>query len=83
MNDLLKGTDIGGYSVLGNINYLFNALTKDIAVFVPIGNNSVRVNLFSKIESEGFEIPSFIHESVLLDATVGSEKQYIYYLVLM
>ena len=73
-NDLLKGTDIGGYSVLGNINYLFNALTKDIAVFVPIGNNSVRVNLLSKIESEGFEIPSFIHESVLLDATVELGK---------
>jgi sugar O-acyltransferase (sialic acid O-acetyltransferase NeuD family) len=73
-NNLLNGTTVGQYSVLGNINFLFNSISKDVAVFVPIGNNTVRVNLLSKIASKGYEIPSFIHKTVIMDTTVELGK---------
>lgn len=73
-NDLLKEINLGKYSVLGNIKFLLNTISKDVAVFVPIGNNFIRVNLLTKIELEGFEIPSFIHKSVLLDPSIELGK---------
>ncbi|MDM1066150.1 acetyltransferase [Myroides odoratimimus] len=65
---------VNGYKVLGNVNWLFNECNCKVNIFVPIGNNKVRVSLLSKLEQEGFNTPSYIHPSVNMHNSVKVGK---------
>ena len=73
-NQDLIGTNVQNIPVLGNSDYLFHHLDKSIAVFVPIGNNEIRVNLLRKLSDEGFIIPSFIHDTTIIHKSVRIGK---------
>lgn len=65
--------EIEGYKVLGTVGLLFEPQGFDLestCVFVPIGNNLTRNQLLNRISSFGYETPSFIHKTVILDSTV-------------
>lgn len=71
----LHGLHVMGYKVLGDSLYLFNNINKDdVAVFVPIGNNEVRLKLLIQLNEQGFLTPSFIHESALIHESVKVGK---------
>ncbi|HOG19078.1 MAG TPA: acetyltransferase [Salinivirgaceae bacterium] len=46
-------------------------ISKDIEVFVPIGNNAIRTSIIRKFREAGFKTPSFIHEKTIIDKTVN------------
>src|SRR5690606_29954181 len=62
-NQNLIGKLVDNIPVLGNSKYLFSELDKKIAVFVPIGDNKVRVEFLEKLKKNKFLIPYFIHKS--------------------
>lgn len=69
----LHGKLIDGIEVRGNVqDALFNE--KDCAVFVPIGNNNVRVRILKEFERNGYEIPSFIHKDTIIHSSVKIGK---------
>lgn len=69
-NPELLGQDVGGIKVLGNRDFLFSEVSTDISIFVPIGNNSIRVELLKKLINHGFKVPSFIHETAIIHSSV-------------
>lgn len=71
--DLLH-KEIVGIKVLGDFNFLLSHISKDINVFIPIGNNRVRVQLFTRVLELGFKTPNFIHENALIHSTVKVGK---------
>lgn len=66
----LHNTEINGIKVLGNFNYLIVNLHKETNVFIPIGNNKVRVDLLNKVIASGFKTPNFIHTDTQIHPTV-------------
>ncbi|WP_298505745.1 NeuD/PglB/VioB family sugar acetyltransferase [uncultured Maribacter sp.] len=67
-----KGEIIHGVPVLGNFNDLLkNNYEKKIhQVFCPIGNNKTRTRYLRELQNKGFEIPNFIHSSVIINKDV-------------
>lgn len=68
-NPEIIGQEINGVKVVDKVEEAFN-LKKEIAVFVPIGNNAVRVELLKEFEDKGFYIPSFIHPQAIVHSSV-------------
>ena len=68
----LRGKIVDGIKVLGNIDFLYHYLenNKDTAVFVPIGNNPVRVKLLTQLNAKGYNTPSFIHKNTIIHNSV-------------
>ena len=66
---------INGYPILGEVNEIHSYISQhpQTSIFVPLGDNKRRVELLSDFDKRGYEIPSFIHESVFLesDITIG------------
>ena len=75
----LHDKDIGGVKIKGSVK---DALENesDCAVFVPIGNNPVRVRILKEFEDKGFEIPSFIHPQAIIDSSVRVSEKAVYVL---
>jgi len=69
-NEKLIGNIIDGIKVLGNTQFLYQQQDKNCAVFVPIGNNEVRVTILDKLVNLGFETPSFIHSQAIVHDNV-------------
>jgi sugar O-acyltransferase (sialic acid O-acetyltransferase NeuD family) len=69
-NEKLIGNVVNGIKVLGNSDFLYQKKDKNFAIFVPIGNNEVRVAVLDKLASLGFEIPSFIHPQAVTHESV-------------
>jgi len=67
----IVGKIIDNIPVLGDKEYLFSKLDKEIAVFVPIGNNNIRVQLLEDLKRHGFNTPSFIHKDTQIHHTVS------------
>lgn len=65
----LHGHKIDGIEVKGNVQDAIEN-DPDCAVFVPIGNNKVRVRILKELELNGFEIPSFIHKDTIIHSSV-------------
>lgn len=65
----LHGLAIDGIKVKGNVQDAIEN-EPDCAVFVPIGNNKVRVRVLKEFEQNGFEIPSFIHKDTIIHSSV-------------
>src|SRR5690606_12803528 len=75
-NDSLIGTEIHGHVVLGKVNLLFaygKLNVNETSVFVPIGDNSIRTKLLEQIRTFGYDTPSFIHDTVIIDSSVTLE----------
>jgi len=70
-NEKLIGNVLNGIKVLGNSDFLYQKKDKDFAVFVPIGNNEVRVAVLDKLVSLGFETPSFVHSQAVIHESVA------------
>ncbi|MDM1527391.1 acetyltransferase [Myroides odoratimimus] len=64
------GLVVNGFPVFGGVEYLLTNNDKNINIFVPIGNNKVRVALIEKIKSNGYKLPSFIHNTCIIDKSV-------------
>lgn len=71
-DDKLIGTNIDDVPVIGDESLLEKSeyKSKIDSVFCPIGNNNVRRKILSKAKEIGYNIPSFIHSSVILHDTV-------------
>lgn len=71
-NAALHGTSIHGVPVLGGSDLL--SLLKESynveAVYCPIGNNKVRVDMLSRAKTLGLETPNYIHPSVNISPNV-------------
>lgn len=70
----LHNTEIKGIKVLGDFNFLLENFSKDTNVFIPIGNNKVRVELLNKVIKSGFKTPNFIHKNTLIHSSVKIGK---------
>ena len=75
-DDVAKHTNlINGIPVIGSISLLNVLENKEtISVFVPIGNNKIRLSVLSTAENLGFQTPSFIHPSVQIHKSVNIGK---------
>jgi len=73
-DEKLSNTEINGIKVLGNFNFLLNSIENSVNVFIPIGNNKVRVELFKKVIDKGFKTPNFIHKKTLIHSSVKIGK---------
>lgn len=69
----LHGLIIDGIEVKGNVQDAIENET-GCAVFVPIGNNNVRVRILKEFERNGYEIPSFIHKDTIIHSSVKIGK---------
>jgi len=62
------GQKIGKYSVIGQQKELDNFLNKGLStIFIGIGDNKVRGDLFKYLKSIKCNIPALIHKSVMLE----------------
>ena len=71
-NPELTGKNVRGVPVLGNTGDLARIKEEHAAeaAYCPIGDNAVRVKLLQKAKSNGYEIPNFIHSSVIMHESV-------------
>ena len=67
-------TKINGLHVLGDFDFLLNNIDCSTNVFIPIGNNKVRVALLKKIIEKGFKTPNFIHKTAQIHHSVQIGK---------
>ncbi len=57
--------------VLGSVSLLSSLEDKEkIAVFVPIGNNDIRLRILKQAENLGYLTPSYIHSAVQIHSSV-------------
>lgn len=74
-NEQLHGETVEGLKVLGGTDSLQDLKAEGLTkVFVPIGNNKVRVKILTIALDLGFDIPSFIHPSCMIHETVKIGK---------
>jgi sugar O-acyltransferase (sialic acid O-acetyltransferase NeuD family) len=77
-DDSLTGKKIDNIKVLGDRKFLFNHMDKNTSIFVPIGNNEIRMDLLQKLTDMGFSAPSFIHpNSIIHDSVQIGKSVYI------
>ncbi|MDP5232008.1 MAG: NeuD/PglB/VioB family sugar acetyltransferase [Cellulophaga sp.] len=71
-NKVREGEILHGVPVLGTFeDLLLNNDPKKInQVFCPIGDNKIRTKYLTILRNKGFEIPNFIHESVILSKDI-------------
>jgi sugar O-acyltransferase (sialic acid O-acetyltransferase NeuD family) len=73
-NESLIGEKINNIEVLGDRKFLFNHIDKNTSIFVPIGNNEIRVDLLQQLTNMGFSTPSFIHPNTIIHDSVQMGK---------
>ena len=67
----LHNTKIENIEVIGDFNYLLSELNKkNYDVYVPIGNNIIRVDLMTKLKEAGYTTPSYIHPTATVHPSV-------------
>ena len=65
------GTSILDIEILGDLNFLYESISRDVFVFVPLGNNDIRIAILEKLIKNGFSVPSFIHPDANIHKTVS------------
>lgn len=73
-NPDFQNEEVNGFKVLGDFNFLLNSISTDTNVFIPIGNNKVRVELLKKVIEAGFKTPNFIHPDTHIHKSVEVGK---------
>lgn len=69
-NKDIIGQEINGIKILGDFNFLLKNISKLISVFVPLGNNEIRVRFLKILKEAGFKTPTYIHPSSIIDSSV-------------
>ncbi|NBL64822.1 sialic acid O-acetyltransferase [Flavobacterium sp. NST-5] len=69
-NETLLNSSIKNIKVIGNRDFLLNKVDKAVSVFVPIGNNVLRVEILKELKQAGFKTPSFIHPQTVIHKSV-------------
>lgn len=64
------GNVVDGIEVLGNLDFLLKEVDKSVLIFVPIGNNAIRIKILSILIENGFKTPSFFHSNSNVDESV-------------
>ena len=62
-----------GIPVLGKLDFLA-CLKDEYAVYCPLGNNKLRVEILNRALSLGYEVPNFIHSTVDISPNVEIGK---------
>lgn len=75
----LHNRKVNGVEVAGKVSDALS-LPKSTAIFVPIGNNPIRVELLKKFEENGFDIPSYIHPQTIIHPSVKIAEKAVYVL---
>lgn len=72
----LHNSVIDGIPVLGDVEFIHEYILQypGTAIFVPIGNNSVRVKLLRDFNLRGYYLPSFIHPNTIIHKSVKIGK---------
>lgn len=70
----IHNTEVSGIKVLGDIEFLIKEIDTNTNIFVPIGNNKVRVKLLERIIEESFKTPNFIHKDSIIHPSVKIGK---------
>lgn len=72
-NENLWGQLINSVPVLGGTSLLEDEKSHNIfdAVYCPIGNNKIRVEILKKAAQLGYNIPNYIHPSVIISPNVS------------
>lgn len=78
-DESLHNSKVNGIEVAGKVSDALS-LPKSTAVFVPIGNNPIRVKLLKKFEENGFDIPSYIHPQTIIHPSVKIAEKAVYVL---
>lgn len=78
-DESLHNSKVNNIEVVGKVSDALS-LPKSTAVFVPIGNNPIRVKLLKKFEENGFEIPSYIHPQTIIHPSVKIAEKAVYVL---
>jgi sugar O-acyltransferase (sialic acid O-acetyltransferase NeuD family) len=74
-DNTLHGNLIDGVEVKGSVKDAIEKESKtDTSVFVPIGNNPVRIKILKEFVLNGFNTPSFIHENTIIHSSVKIGK---------
>ena len=74
-DNTLHGNLIDGVEVKGSVKDAIEKESKtDTSVFVPIGNNPVRIKILKEFVLNGFDTPSFIHENTIIHSSVKIGK---------
>ena len=79
-NPNIHGQVVNGLPVIGDMSCLLNKISKEINVFIPIGNNKVRSSLLDLVSSKGFKTPNYIHPTVNIESSVKISQQAVYIL---
>ncbi|HHX61788.1 MAG TPA: acetyltransferase [Epulopiscium sp.] len=69
----LHNSKVNSIEVVGKVSDALS-LPKSTAIFVPIGNNPIRVELLKKFEENGFDIASYIHPQTIIHPSVKIGK---------
>lgn len=78
-DESLHNSKVNNIEVVGKVSDALS-LPKSTAIFVPIGNNPIRVELLKKFEENGFDIPSYIHPQTIIDSSVRISEKAVYVL---
>lgn len=66
-NGAVQDRQIGEYSVLGKLDYLFE---KEINVVIAIANPTIRQTIYNKLKNTKNRFPTLVHPSVIYSETV-------------
>lgn len=69
-NEVLHNAKVNNIEVLGSFDYMLDHIDSSTNVFIPVGNNKVRVKLLEKVIEAGFKTPNFIHTDTQIHPTV-------------
>jgi sugar O-acyltransferase (sialic acid O-acetyltransferase NeuD family) len=75
-NKSLHGKIVNNYMVLGSIDHAKETVKSnpEVAVFIPLGNNELRLKLFTEFIKLGAKTPNYVHPTVIIDRTVKVGK---------
>ncbi|WP_312765406.1 NeuD/PglB/VioB family sugar acetyltransferase [Epilithonimonas sp.] len=73
-NQTLQNMKINDVKVLGDFDFLLSNIDISTNVFIPIGNNKVRVQLLQRTIEKGFKTPNFIHGTAKIHPSVEIGK---------
>lgn len=71
LDDRLKGKEVLGYKVIGDLDYLHTIKSEEFECFVAIGNNKLREYIQKRIVSLNFTIVTLIHPSSVIGLEVS------------
>lgn len=72
-DESLHNSKVNGIEVAGKVIDALS-LPKTTAIFVPIGNNPIRVKILRQFEDNGYDIPSYIHPQTIIHPSVKIGK---------